>query len=472
MKEKILVQMPIGARSSIELTASYANNLIREGNDVIILTCSGNDEACIYNPLGLEGSCKLCKKRTQIAIDMLDGEFEHVETQPHPIEKKFEYDSISSLKEVSSNGINIGYSALSTYATLTRSADIDVFHPKTRVILNKFLKTAHNLSETVKKLQLENHFERFVLFNARHNTYRSVFENGLASQIRTIVLENNFSRQTAMIYENAMPHNIAYNAKMAEELHACLGEEKAFQIADSFYQSRLNSRYSNEESYTAKQSNGLLPDDWKEEKRNFVLFNSSEDEFISIGGEWDENKLFDNQLDGMKYLSEFSKKNNLRIYLRLHPNQTGTQKSFLDKIYALSHEEFIVIPPDSTVSTYSLMLRCEKTITFGSSAGAEATYWNKPSLLLGNSFYKHLNITYNPSSEKELEELLLADLNPKPKAGCIKIACHFLHPGFPIKDYSFIEKKPLLKGTRIPKKNTFLRKIESKYTSWYLRKIR
>jgi hypothetical protein len=59
---------------------------------------------------------------------------------------------------------------------------------------------------------------------------------------------------------------------------------------------------------------------------------------------------------------------------------------------------------------------CEKTITFGSTIGVEATYWGKPSILLGKSYYDQMDGIYKPTSFEELFNLInTPKLSPKRK---------------------------------------------------------
>lgn len=473
MTEKILFLLPIGTHKPVlELNISYANNLIKNGNDVTILTCSGIQNACHYNPLALPATCRKCKKRTLKGLERLKGTYQLTETELGNT-PSFSYRNMEELKAITHLGTNIGYSALSTYASLTRSANIDFDNIKTRKVIDRYLHTAYQLAETTNNLQNKFQFDRFVLFNARLNTYRSFFDIAINQSIAVDVLEFNFSKENAMIFKNAMPHDISCNAEHVKNLYDKIGAEKAQETADSFFKNRVQSLFSNETSYTKNQDSELMPSDWNEHHKNIVIFNSSEDEFMAVGGEWESDKLFPSQLDGLRFLSKYAKYSSAQFYLRIHPNLAGTQQSYLDLLSALSHSKFTVIPAHSKISTYSLLFKCDKVVTFGSSIGIEATYWDKPSILLGTCFYKHLDIAYMPETTEKLIELLERELPPiDNKLGCIKMVNHMLNPGTPISGYSFKDGKGYVNNERIPKGRSILQKLESKYTKWYLKEIR
>lgn len=473
MAENILFQLPIGTHKPIlELNISYADNLIKGGNKVTFLMCGGKKDACHYNPLGLPATCRKCKKRTRKGLANLSGEYQLIETENF-ITPSFTFGSMEELKALSYLGTNVGYSALSTYASLTRSANIDFTNKKTYKVLNLYLHTACKVAETTKNLQSKLKFDRFVLFNSRFNTYRSFFDIALNQKIPVDVLELNYSRENAMIFKNAMPHDISCNAEQIEKLYERVGPEQAKKSAEVFFENRAHSLFSNEDSYTKNQESELMPVNWDENNKNIVIFNSSEDEFMAIGGEWESDKLFPTQYDGLKFISEYAKLSKAHFYLRIHPNLTGTQQSYLNLLSDLNHNNFTVIPADSKISTYSLLFKCDKVITFGSSIGIEATYWGIPSILLGTCFYKHLGITYMPDTTNDLLELLENTLLPIPnKLGCIKMVNHMLNPGIPVPGYSFKDGKGYVNGKGIPKGRSILQKIESKYTKYYLKEVR
>ena len=68
-----------------------------------------------------------------------------------------------------------------------------------------------------------------------------------------------------------------------------------------FYQKKRNGVFTDDVVYTANQKQDLIPNTWNFDKINVVIFNSSEDEYAAIGGEWDKNKVFDNQIQGIKW---------------------------------------------------------------------------------------------------------------------------------------------------------------------------
>jgi ABC-type cobalt transport system substrate-binding protein len=184
--------------------------------------------------------------------------------------------------------------------------------------------------------------------------------------------------------------------------------------------------------YTAEQKKGLLPENWDAQKRNIVVFNSSEDEFTSLGRDWDKLSLFESQLEGVAFICKaVSQDKNCHVYVRIHPNLKGNPYRYHMGLYELQkqHNNLTVIGPESPVSTYSLMDATNLGISFGSSAGIEASASKKPVILLAGCYYYHLNATYNPQSKAELESLLLdAQLMSKPELGAQIFGYYMSYP--------------------------------------------
>lgn len=111
-------------------------------------------------------------------------------------------------------------------------------------------------------------------------------------------------------------------------------------------------------------------------------------------------------------------------------------KNYLGKYSSLKGTAIHLIPPDSKVSTYALMMSASKTLTFGSTVGIEATYWGKVSILYGKSFYMDFDATHNPGDfESLIEALISKGIGPKPKANTLPFAFYLSRFGIPYKVY-------------------------------------
>jgi hypothetical protein len=84
--------------------------------------------------------------------------------------------------------------------------------------------------------------------------------------------------------------------------------------------------------------------------------------------------------------------------------------------------------------------------------GVEACYWNKPSILLGMSYYDKLDCCYIPQSHEETIDLMRTDLMPKPKTGALKYGFWELSRGI---DFKFFKQTGLASGYFLGKEVNF-----------------
>lgn len=103
-----------------------------------------------------------------------------------------------------------------------------------------------------------------------------------------------------------------------------------------------------DKSYVKKQQIGLLPQKWDSQKRNIVIFNSSDDELAAIGADYDSYSLFKSQYVGIcSILEHFIGERNFCFYLRMHPNLSQLDNPFVNDLLELADkfDNIIVIAP-------------------------------------------------------------------------------------------------------------------------------
>jgi len=98
----------------------------------------------------------------------------------------------------------------------------------------------------------------------------------------------------------------------------------------------------------------------------------------------------------------FKNKPEYHFYLRVHPMLGKFPNSQWDEIRHFDYRNLTIIEPEEPVDSYCLLDSCEKVIIFGSTMGVEATFWEKPSILIGQSFYSLLDCVYQPQFTEEL----------------------------------------------------------------------
>lgn len=446
----------------------------------IFITCNGQLRPCDINYEGSWIKCQECIFARNMVLSQINrpdfvrksiGDYVDSQTMARIQAMQFDYDSINDVKELEYCGVNLGLGVVSSYISKTRNLD-PAFNQTTRSFIDHLLRSSALLTEsTFRMLEVEEP-DRICLVNGRFHGYRPFMEAGMSRKVETLVLENTFSTTLESMrvvkFENCLPHDIDNASRLIEfNWDAYPDGEKRREVASVFYERRRHAEFASDRVYVAHQDPNLLPKCFDSDKRNFVIFNSSEDEFFSIGESFDKYKMFDNQVEGILYLVRQTLEDpSIHYYLRIHPNLTNIKFKFHRRLYEIfeSFPNITIIPASSPVSTYKLIDSCEKIITFGSTVGIEASYWQKPVLLLGGAFYMHLNAVYYPKNIDELNTLLVDVLEAKPRLGALKYALYifgergslFRHFDFNCKTLKFgylkmvVENCFCYRGTFIP----------------------
>lgn len=395
----------------------------KQGHNVTYITCGGCLESCYSNPLKNQLFCKICIKGYKNNLsEFLGDKVEHKTlndfTTPE-VEKEiahydFNFNSIEELKKKIFRDIDVGYAALSSFISNTRNLNPEL-SSFTKSTLIKMLKSAVRMSLASEAIYEIEKPDKIYIYNGRMPESRPIFRYFTSKNIDVEIYEvypTNLSGSFKKLsYHNDLPHSIKYfQRRMHEEWER--DETKALGLGKSFFENRRNAAFAGDKVYVKDQKAGLLPEKWNNSSRNIVIFNSSEDEFASIGSEWEE-KLFSSQLKGIEYIFEsIDKYPNAEVYLRIHPNLKSIKYKYHTDLYKLkTHPRVHVIPGDSKISTYSLVDAADVIVSFGTSVGVEAAYSDKPVILLGASFYKGLGFCYEPNNVSEMEnQIFIQDL--------------------------------------------------------------
>ncbi|WP_375585602.1 hypothetical protein [Cyclobacterium xiamenense] len=343
--------------------------------------------------------------------------------------------SVDEFKSTHYKNFDVGYAVLSTIVSRYRDPYITI--GKYRSEIEVLVKNAIGLYEFfVEQLTLIQP-DLVVLFNGRYAYTRALLRACEVVGIKYFTHERGANQTKYMLFENTLPHDLAYFEKCMKTsweggIHPV---SEKIEIAKRFYENRRMGKSQSWFSFTENQIPDLLPVEWNANDYNVVFFLSSEDEFIAIGDQW-VSPLFTTQLDGLEYI--FSKQadiENFKYYIRIHPNSRSAVE-FVKKVSQLESDQIRIILPESPISTYQLLFNANKVVTFGSTVGIEAAFWGIPSINLGVSFYKQLNVTYNPASRENVIPMLTdRKLPPKNKSGTYRYAYHLSTFGYQFEIY-------------------------------------
>jgi hypothetical protein len=114
-----------------------------------------------------------------------------------------------------------------------------------------------------------------------------------------------------------------------------------------------------------------------------------------------------------KTIEYFKKRPDLQLIIRVHPAEIrGTVPSRqlavdeIAKAFPTLPENVFVIPPESSASTYAVMLQCDAAIIYGTKTGLELTSMGIPTVVAGEAWIRNKGITMDAHSESEYFEIL------------------------------------------------------------------
>jgi hypothetical protein len=393
---------------------------------------------CSGNPQANKGLCITCELWTSKALSVLDKNIKRISFADYAASQntgtEWKYGSSKELRNIVYRNANIGLAAMSFYIDNTRNLYPKI-NSESKPYFDNLLDQGSILTDASFKLLSDLKPDKVVLFNGRLLETRVLYDTCLNLNVPVDVMEvhpsNIPNKSFKVIFENNLPHNIKYRHKVITDMwdNSPLEEEEKISIANSFFIKRREKKRAGDKVYTAHQEFGLLPEEWDDSKHNIAIFNSSEDEFAAVGGDFDKLALFDSQLEGLKYILDHFKGNkDYHFYLRVHPNLSKIGYKYHTDLYKLSerYSNINVIPATDRIDTYALMDAAEKVVVFGSTMGIEAAYWNKPVILLGASLYYYADICHIPKTKEEIIPIITSDIESKQNLFIQKFGYYFM----------------------------------------------
>ncbi len=115
----------------------------------------------------------------------------------------------------------------------------------------------------------------------------------------------------------------------------------------------------------------------------------------------------------VRTIAYFSKRPELQLLVRVHPAEIrGTVPSRqpmvdeIQKAFPILPKNVFLIPPESRVSTYAAMAKCNAVIIYGTKTGVELTSMGIPTLVAGEAWIRNKGITLDATSAGDYFKLL------------------------------------------------------------------
>lgn len=405
-------------------------------NEVTVLTCNGFLKNCSSNMEGSKLKCQLCsmssnylfKKYEHKRIKIIDlGNYTKKINKNKPY---FTYNSFDDLKKIKYKGINIGMGVVSSFVSYSRDLNFDFNNFRLKTI-NNLLLSSCKLIDTLDSLSIDYNSYQIRIFNGRLSELRAFFNyfNGKVNTIEFVYtkIKNEVRR---VEFENALPHSIEENTIRNNQNWDSYSNEDRINIAKDFFDRKLSNTSFQDTNYTMNQEKNKLPENFNHKKINISYFISSEDEVFSVGGRWDEEKLFKKQIDFLDFwIANFKDENNYHLYVRMHPNLKGLDFNYVTDYYNYNIHNITVLEPMHSVSSYELMFKSQAVVVSSSSIGFEANYYGIPAIQIGASWYSDLNISHKPRNLNELKIMIKNRfLKPLDKTDSMKMALYLSSP--------------------------------------------
>lgn len=425
-----------------------------KNNNVLFVYCGGLNEMCLFNRKGSKPLCHFCSNCTKKVLSQYNVPCRpltdyYIQSSENHV---FGYNSSSSLRKITYRDVNIGLSIMSGYISGFRNLS-PAINEGSRKYFDAHL--AQNVRYVDAFYNLLAQFSPDVVysFNGRYEEVRPVFDICMAKKVKLVLSEGFIKdgRWQKLFYINHLPHDIKY---LMERRNYCwdhyeMTDEEKIELGNSFYQNRRHGKYAGDKIYVKDQTAGKVPP-IDTTKMNIAIMNSSEDEYASVGGDWDDLQFFPSQYEGILFMLENATPN-MHFYLRIHPNLKGINYKYHTALLQLGerHKNITVIPAESDISTYSLLDKMDKMVCFGSTMGIESVYWKKPVILLSAGLYYYDDICYLPKDKDEFLKLLGASLEPKYNESVIRYGAWSMNQDpliIPNNNVDFQGERPILFG--------------------------
>jgi len=441
----------------MEHAIDYANR----GNEVVFCHCDGLMSACSSNFQKNKGICKLCKLTFRAGLKNLPNNVKLVGMKPCKEERDYErhgFKSISDIKAYRYKDVELGFAVMSVYITKTRNPK-PAITKEFLTCINIMLSEASKLVDAAESLIESEKPDIVMFFNGRFFDTKPFHDLSEKRNIKYIVAENvggvRADDEYRMVtFENSIPHDsrVIYENCLKSWDCSARSEDDKVKMGIDFYERRRGGKRAGDYAYTASQIQGKLPDSFDPNKRNVVIFSSSEDEYSAVTSEIDNYFLFNSQYEGIKYICDNIGDEDYHFIVRIHPNMRGLDVEYHRNLYKLRElKNVTVIAPEETVSSYALMDAAYNIVVFGSTIGAESLFWGKPVVLLGFAEYYDWGVCSIPKSKAEVIEMIK---NPKLYPGAREIAIKY---GYFFLDNSLAQKAKHIDIT--PKKAVYFGKL-------------
>lgn len=429
------------ASPHLETTLEIAQKHLEMGDNVTI--CFWYGELPYHEPWGPTESSARPGAAFQRGVNLLDGNVRVIQRLGLSDQRKSELakeaanvplTTLDDLRSLQWRDVDLGMGVVSSLVSRFKLPDLDV-HRHSEIVrdaITAFM-LAYDAADQVLKA---NHFDLAYLFNGRFCTTRAVLRATQANQTEFRIQERGCNPGHYCLL-NDVPHNrvrLQQNILKFWDQHP---DEYRNEHARAFFEGRRKGGSHGWPSFTSHQDQGV-PAEFRKAKYLLSYFCGSDDENVAIGDAFAQQG-FATQADAVLALLDAMKSQpDCHLAIRVHPHlrsKSAESRAFWDNL-PLS-ENCSVIAADSPINSYDLIDASDLVITYASTAGVEASYYGKPVLLLGSSFYDQLSVAHQAYTPDRISEFLSDPANWKShsQSGSLKYGFYANKNGVPFEYY-------------------------------------
>jgi hypothetical protein len=416
LNEKISFFIPYFWSPHLETDLELIHKHLQEGDSVDVYICAGDLPTCYSNVNHEEHICNLCRARRRNGFRLLEIENRitlrnFLNLNPADLKEiqsysSFDCSSVEKLRALVIDDCEVG--KVVHNELICQKTDTEPDLEESAEFIAKSITSYLQVYHSFRNHFLESRPDMFYTFNGRfviaHSAVEAARSLGVSYAVhdRAGVMNRYWLAKDRSLFSISHAHEEIEQAWASEEKTL---EEKV-SVGASWFDDRLDSKKQSWFSFTDEQTVDL-PASFQPGKTNIVIFNSSEWE--SAGHDDYRLPFYETQNEGLLRIADDLKDcHETQIYLRVHPhlkNRVSSQLSFINELVG-RFPNFEVIPAESSVKSYSLMMQADAVLTFGSTVGIEAAYKRIPSILLGRSWYEELEACTKPTDHDDLVHLI------------------------------------------------------------------
>jgi hypothetical protein len=382
------------------------------GNEVIVVGCSGVLDACYINPKHSWLDCVRCVGMKNAGLSYLIGKYTYVEL----LDKRFESNGYIELRDLPNNlksflmlkdgQLDIGYAVGTYLVDVTRDSSLNPSEQKD-LVTKLLIATSRSYRWFLNFFSAEKP-DIIYAMNGRHLQYRSILQAALDLGLDIRMHERGGEKNKYMLYPRCLPHDRGYFRQLVKNARLEMTEEFIEKEGGKFFTDKVAGKDNNWFSYVTEQEVDRLPPDFHSYSRKTSFFLCSDFECAAVSQEWDWY-VYPDQITGIQMIcAEMAQKcPEMHFFIRMHPNMKNDKATPRISSVVSNIKNATLIPPDSSISSYGLMMRSDCVLTFGSTIGIEACFWGKPSVLICPAMYEDFDVAINCHSHSEVIRALL-----------------------------------------------------------------